>query len=25
LTDMFNLGNTPWEVWKSAAGDGHRE
>jgi len=25
LTDMFNLGDAPWEVWKSAAGDNHRK
>ena len=24
LTDMYNLGNAPWEVWKTAA-DGSRE
>lgn len=22
LTDMYNLGNAPWEVWKSSAGNG---
>ena len=25
LTDMFNIGNTPWEVWKSASVDRNRE
>ena len=25
LTDMFNLGNTPWEVWKKATGGDRRE
>jgi glucose-1-phosphate cytidylyltransferase len=25
LTDMYNLGNTPWEVWKSAPGGDRRE
>jgi glucose-1-phosphate cytidylyltransferase len=25
LTDMFNLGDPPWEVWRGAAGDGRRE
>jgi glucose-1-phosphate cytidylyltransferase len=24
LTDMFNLGNTPWEVWKKTASDGKK-
>jgi len=25
LTDMYNLGNAPWEVWKTGASDGGRE
>jgi glucose-1-phosphate cytidylyltransferase len=25
LTDMYNLGGAPWEVWKSAPGDDRRE
>jgi len=25
LTDMYNLGNAPWEVWKRAPGDDRRE
>jgi hypothetical protein len=25
LTDMYHLGNAPWEVWKTGASDGSPE